>query len=259
MWGAKPVFSTDRTNEWFKVFTDSYKTEGILHPMLDLKLKHSKRVSEICSEIADSMGWDEYGDSWLAHTSGLLHDVGRFPQYSKYGTFFDSVSVDHGDLGAEIISREFDWEGIPENFRENVISAVKFHNKKLVPTDIKLGAYKWSCLVRDADKIDIFRMVEERIDKGTIFEMLPRHQSAEGLSSDLVEEIRKTGSGSYSNASSLQDYRLIQLTWGCDLNFPVSVATIKEEKIIERIREDLLPFGITDLVDDLISRIYSMA
>jgi len=256
---AKPVFSTDWTNKWFKSFTDNYKTEGILHAMLDLKFKHSKRVSLICSEIADSMGWDEYGDSWLAHTAGLLHDVGRFPQYSKYGTFFDSVSVDHGDLGAEIISREFDWEGIPENFRENVISAVKFHNKKLVPTDIKLGAYKWSCLVRDADKIDIFRMVEERIDKGTIFEMLPRHQPAEGLSSDLVEEIRKTGSGSYSNASSLQDYRLIQLTWGCDLNFPVSVATIKEEKIIERIREDLLPFGITDLVDDLISRIYSMA
>ena len=252
------MFSTDWTNKWFKSFTDNYKTEGILHAMLDLKFKHSKRVSLICSEIADSMGWDEYGDSWLAHTAGLLHDVGRFPQYSKYGTFFDSVSVDHGDLGAEIISREFDWEGIPENFRENVISAVKFHNKKLVPTDIKLGAYKWSCLVRDADKIDIFRMVEERIDKGTIFEMLPRHQSAEGLSSDLVEEIRKTGSGSYSNASSLQDYRLIQLTWGCDLNFPVSVATIKEEKIIERIREDLLPFGITDLVDDLISRIYSM-
>ena len=252
------MFSTDWTNKWFKSFTDYYKTEGILHAMLDLKFKHSKRVSLICSEIADSMGWDEYGDSWLAHTAGLLHDVGRFPQYSKYGTFFDSVSVDHGDLGAEIISREFDWEGIPENFRENVISAVKFHNKKLVPTDIKLGAYKWSCLVRDADKIDIFRMVEERIDKGTIFEMLPRHQSAEGLSSDLVEEIRKTGSGSYSNASSLQDYRLIQLTWGCDLNFPVSVATIKEEKIIERIREDLLPFGITDLVDDLISRIYSM-
>ncbi|MDO9544809.1 MAG: HD domain-containing protein [Synergistaceae bacterium] len=253
------MFSTDWTNKWFKSFTDNYKTEGILHAMLDLKFKHSKRVSLICSEIADSMGWDEYGDSWLAHTAGLLHDVGRFPQYSKYGTFFDSVSVDHGDLGAEIISREFDWEGIPENFRENVISAVKFHNKKLVPTDIKLGAYKWSCLVRDADKIDIFRMVEERIDKGTIFEMLPRHQPAEGLSSDLVEEIRKTGSGSYSNASSLQDYRLIQLTWGCDLNFPVSVATIKEEKIIERIREDLLPFGITDLVDDLISRIYSMA
>jgi hypothetical protein len=102
-------------------------------------------------------------------------------------------------------------------------------------------------------------MVEERIDKGTIFEMLPRHQLTEGLSPDLVEEIRMTGSGSYSNARSLQDYRLIQLTWGCDLNFPVSVNTVKEERIIERIREDLRPFGINELVDNLINRIYAMA
>lgn len=255
---AKPVFSTDRTNKWFKEFTDSYRTEGSIHPMLELKLKHSKRVSGICSEMAYSMGWDEDGDSWMAHSAGLLHDVGRFPQYKKYGTFFDSISVDHGDLGAEIILKQFDWEGIPDNLMENIISAVKFHNKKKVPTDLKLGAYKWSCLVRDADKIDIYRMVEERIDKGTIFEMLPRHQFSEGLSSDLVEEIRTTGSGSYSNARSLQDYRLIQLTWGCDLNFPISAATLKKEKIIERIREDLGPYGIKDLVDDIVNQIYSM-
>ena len=256
---GKPVFSADRTNEWFKGFTDDYKVRGALHPMLDLKLKHSRRVSAICSEIADSMGWDDYGDNWLAFTAGLLHDVGRFPQYSMYSTFFDSASVDHGDLGAEIITEKFEWEGIPENFRDNIIAAVRFHNKKTVPSDLKLGAYKWSCLVRDADKIDIYRMVEERMDNGTIYEMLPRHRMSEGLSPGLVEEIRETGTGSYSNARSLQDYRLIQLTWGCDLNFTVSVATLKEERIIERIREDLRSCGINDLVDDLVSRIYSMA
>jgi hypothetical protein len=37
------------------------------------------------------------------------------------------------------------------------------------------------------------------------------------------------------------------------------VATVKEERIIERIREDLSPFGINDLVDDLVNRIYAMA
>ncbi|MDD4160059.1 MAG: HD domain-containing protein [Synergistaceae bacterium] len=253
------MFSTDRTNEWFKSFTDNYKVSGILSPMLDLKLKHSKRVSEICSETACSMEWDEEGDRWMAYSAGLLHDVGRFPQYKTYGTFLDSKSVDHGDLGAEIIAKEFNWKGIPDNFRENIISAVKFHNKKKVPTNLKLGAYKWSCLVRDADKIDIYRMVQERIDNGTIFEMLPRHQAAEGLSSDLVEEVRRTGSVSYCNARSLQDYRLIQLTWGSDLNFPVSVAALREEKIIERIREDLRPYGINDLVDKIVNQIYSMA
>ena len=259
MQGAKLVFSTDRTNKWFKEFTDKYKIDGTFHPMLDLKFKHSRRVSAICSEIAYSMEWDEEGDSWLAASVGLLHDVGRFPQYRDYSTFFDSISVDHGDLGAEILINQFDWCGIPDNFREYIISAVKFHNKKKVPSCLKLGAYKWSCLVRDADKIDIYRMVEERIDNGTIFEMLPRHQMAEGLSAELVDEIRMTGSGSYSKARSLQDYRLIQLTWGCDLNFSVSVATLKKEKIVERIREDLNSYGINDLVDKIVKQIYSMA
>jgi hypothetical protein len=96
------------------------------------------------------------------------------------------------------------------------------------------------------------------MDNGTIYEMLPRHRMSEGLSPGLVEEIRETGTGSYSNARSLQDYRLIQLTWGCDLNFPISVATLKEEGIIERIREDLSPYGINNLVDKLVNRIYSM-
>ena len=258
MQGAKPVFSTDRTNKWFEDFTDKYKIDGTFHPMLDLKFKHSRRVSAICSEMAYSMEWDEEGDSWLAASVGLLHDVGRFPQYTDYSTFFDSISVDHGDLGAEIMINEFDWRGIPDNIKEYIISAVKFHNKKIVPSSLKLGAYKWSCLVRDADKIDIYRMVEERLDNGTIFEMLPRHQMTEGLTTELVEEIRMTGSGSYAKARSLQDYRLIQLTWGCDLNFPVSVATLKEEKIVERIREDLNSYGINDLVDKIVNQIYSM-
>ena len=256
---GKPVFSADSTKEWFKSFTDGYRVEGALHPMLELKLRHSRRVSAICSAIADSMGWNEYGDSWLALTAGLLHDVGRFPQYSMYGTFFDSASLDHGCLGAEIITEKFDWEGIPENFKDNIISAVRFHNKKTLPSDLKLGEYKWSCLVRDADKIDIYRMVQEQLDNGTIYEMLPRHRMSEGLSPELVEEIRKTGTGSYSNARSLLDYRLIQLTWGCDLNFPVSVVTLREEGIIERMCGDLRPCGIDDLIDSLVSRIYSMA
>ncbi len=81
--------------------------------MLDLKLKHSEKVSEICSEIADSMGWNENGDNWMAH-AGLLHDVGKFPQYSKYGTFFDSISVDHGiSQGRNTLKKEFNWDGIP--------------------------------------------------------------------------------------------------------------------------------------------------
>jgi hypothetical protein len=45
-------------------------------------------------------------------------------------------------------------------------------------------------------------MVQERLDNGTIYEMLPRHRMSEGLSPELAKR-KKTGTGSYSNARSL--------------------------------------------------------
>ncbi len=226
--------------------------------MLDMKKSHSRRVSEFCTMLADAMEWHEEEDAWIAYTIGLLHDVGRFPQYKKYGTFLDSASIDHGDLAKEILDKEFCWNNLPDKTKCCILTSVKYHNKKDVPASISLMAYRWCSLIRDADKMDIFHMVQDRIDNGTIFEMLPRHKPADGLSPSLIEEISQTGKGSYSNAHSLQDYRLIQLTWGCDLNFQVSVATLLEEGIFDRIVKDLRPYGIDGLIDTLIQKIHAM-
>ena len=39
----------------------------------------------------------------IASLIGLLHDIARFEQYTQYGTFKDLQSIDHGNLGAEIL------------------------------------------------------------------------------------------------------------------------------------------------------------
>lgn len=252
------MYSTEKVSKWFEDYTERFKTDGELPQMLKLKKNHSRRVCELSGLIADSMEWDEPGDGWLAYAVGLLHDVGRFPQYRDYGTFFDAASVDHGDLAAEILDKEFDWSDVPEKTKPVVLTAIKYHNKKEVSPNLPLVTYKWASLIRDADKIDIFHMIQSRIDNGTIFDLLPRHKKFSGLSQALVEEVRKNGTGSFSNAKSLQDFRLIQLTWGCDLNFPVSVATIREEGLFGRICDDLRPYGIDDLLDTLMERIASI-
>ncbi len=249
------MFSTENVDLWFEKYTDQFKIDGELPSMLTLKKKHSMRVSKICIAMAEAMEWEEEGDQWLAHTIGLLHDAGRFPQYMEYETFLDSASLDHGDLAAEILEKEFDWNDIHFYARQIVLTAVKYHNKKDVPTNMPLNTYRWVSLIRDADKMDIYRMVQNRINKGTIFDMLPRHKHVDGLSPELVEEISRNGKGSYSNARSLQDYRLIQLTWGCDLNFPISVISLKEERIFELICDDLKPYGIDNLIGKLMGKI----
>ena len=36
----------------------------------------------------------------------MLHDIGRFEQIKRYGTFNDSKSVDHGEFGADLLFKE---------------------------------------------------------------------------------------------------------------------------------------------------------
>jgi len=252
---AKLMFSNEKTSAWFEKFTDKFKANGALPKMLEMKKRHCRRVCELACAIRESMEWTEFGDDWLAYAIGLLHDVGRFPQYQKYETFLDAASLDHGDASEAILKEQFVWDCVPETIKNHLLAAVKYHNKIEIPSSLPIVAYRWCALARDADKIDIFHMVQHRLENGTIFDMLPRHEKVEGLTPELVEEIRKNGRGSYKYAKSLQDFRLIQLTWGCDLNFPVSVVTLKSERIFEKIIEDLRPWHIDDLLDSLQKKI----
>ena len=249
------MYKIETTEKWFNDYIDTFRRNGELAPLQELKRTHSRRVQQMASAIVESLGWDEPHDAWMAYAIGLLHDTARFSQYRDFQTFQDSASFDHGDRGAEILEKEFCWGGIDDSDKRKVLTAVRFHNKIAIPTDIPLSCYKWAAVIRDADKIDVFRMVQRRMDNGTIFEMFPRHKKVTGLSPALVDEIRQTGLGSYTNAHSIQDYRLIQLMWAFDLNYPVSIATLKDEGIFSRIADDLRPYGIDDLLDSLMKKI----
>lgn len=246
------MFFTDKAIAWFEKFTQVFESDGKLPPLLAQKKEHSYRTADNCVWLAAQMEWDEPGDDATAKAIGLLHDIGRFAQYQEYGTFADARSVDHGDLAAQILEESFDWSGISEKTKNAVIAAIRFHNKKELPATLSLYQYKWAALIRDADKIDIFRAIQKRIDNGTIYDMLPRHKMASGLSPALVDEIEQKGNGSYANAKSLEDYRLIQLTWIADLNYPYSIQLLKEEKLFERIFDDLKDRGIDPLLARLL-------
>lgn len=220
-----------------------------------VKIEHSKRVANIACAIGKSMKWCSEREFWLTYSLGLLHDIGRFPQYAEFGTFQDSQSFDHGDRGKTILDKEFFWRGVSEEDKQYLLTAVRYHNKKDIPLTLSDETLKWCSLIRDADKIDIFRMIQRRIDNKTIFDLLPRHKIVTGLTDALVNEIRLDCKGSYGNAKSLQDYRLIQLTWVLDLNFPISVSTLKKENIFDKIIEDLRPYGIDDLLNKLEEKI----
>ena len=78
----------------FKDYTANYDENNI---NIALKIAHTYRVAALSERIAKHVfnnNPDSVDISWLL---GLLHDIGRFEQVTKYGTFIDADSVDHAE------------------------------------------------------------------------------------------------------------------------------------------------------------------
>lgn len=154
-----------RAGQAFEHYVNRYNREA---PMIRLKAEHTHRVSALCEEIAESLGLSEE-ETELAWLIGLLHDVGRFEQQKRYGTFNDAVSIDHAKYGAEILFGERrEEQGEAENisirdFTEDdsedrvIWTAVYYHSAYRIPENLDERTAMFCNIIRDADKIDILR------------------------------------------------------------------------------------------------------
>lgn len=156
------MIDRQRAEAAFQAYTSGYDLND---SMIWHKAAHTRRVAANCERIATSLGMDGDGVDF-AWFLGLLHDIGRFEQVRRYGTFVDSVSVDHAEFGADLLFREklidrFPAEGLPEEWLRLLETAIRLHNKLDLPDGLDERTRRYCELIRDADKIDIFRVVAE--------------------------------------------------------------------------------------------------
>lgn len=230
---------------WFDGYVRSF---DLSIPMIQMKYEHSCDVMRIGERLVSALAWAPE-DATVGTAACLLHDTGRFSQYRDFGTYYDGASVDHGDRGYEALLSEFFGKpaetgsvdvnvnvNVDEEAQKVILQAVKWHNKKSLPV-LPSDVLPFCRLVRDADKLDVFRLVRRRMDEGTIGALLPRHKIDAPLSASLLDEVETLWSGSYKHASSLQDFLLIQLTWTLDVNFAPSLQILEESGVLTRIRD----------------------
>ena len=145
----------------FDTYVDQFDRDN---PMIYQKAVHSHKVAEIAERIARSLGQEKLVDfAWLL---GLLHDIGRFEQVKQYGTFADSQSVDHAELGADILFKDglieaFPTGTLPEGWQNTAETAIRQHNKLALSDGLDEYTRTLSNILRDADKVDIFRVLIE--------------------------------------------------------------------------------------------------
>ena len=206
-----------------------------------LKEEHTHNVCANIIRVAVDEGLDD-DRLLLAEATAILHDVGRFEQYHQFRTFRDSVSVDHAALGAEII-REIDLlADLFPHERDVVNHAVESHNVFLIPKHIQGDQLFFLKLLRDADKLDIWRVfienyelpVEKRSEVVVLgFPNLPE------CSPDVLEKVARREPVPLSSALTLSDFKLLQLAWVYDLTFAESFRIIVERDIVKRIAATL--------------------
>jgi len=227
----------ERFRNWFSNFgRDYYGGTEEDRRNIALKELHTKKVCENIGLIAADEGLPG-GDRLIALTVALFHDLGRFPQYRKYRTFNDAVSVNHGELGADVLSKSGLLETLPPSERELITLAVRYHNAFSLPRIEDGRAILFLKLIRDADKLDIWRVFlelfgqkrEERASAAGIG--LP---DSPGYSGQLVPVILEGKIIPLARVKNLNDYKLLQLSWIFGLYFRASYRLVKERGIIEK-------------------------
>ncbi len=138
-------------------------TDGQVRDMCTNKIIHTRYVAQNCTALAQYMGLDEY-DTALAWIIGELHDFARFGQIVNTKTFTDSDRFNHAKLGARILFVHGMIKDIIPNYSEVceqdrtvMYKAVYYHSDFALPDDLTDRERLFCNIIRDADKLDIFR------------------------------------------------------------------------------------------------------
>lgn len=234
----------DSLQAWFELYTDQFRDQdGGLHPLLELKRCHSLRVAGNARCIAEALRFS-LSERRLAETAGLLHDVGRFTQFVRYGSYRDSDTVDHGAEGRRVLEEQ-NRSLLPDPAdRELMLCVVEYHNRKQTDIPKGLGPEKarFLSLIRDADKLDIMELVLRAVVLDgfqELREMLPHIRLCRELSPGVLAEATKTGSVSNGNLITLSDFLVMMATWCYDMNYPPTRRLAIKRGILPRIRREL--------------------
>jgi hypothetical protein len=250
------ALSTHRLQEWFLGYADSFASpEPDVAYNLFLKKEHSLRVLQEIRGIAASIDLPPE-EGIIAETVALLHDVGRFEQYTRYKTFVDRKSVDHAELGIDIIKKTGILGDLTEKDRSLVLTAIGNHNRAAIDAHINGRTLLFCRMIRDADKLDIMHLLTShyrkagRGAKNAIDLNLP---AGNGISPEAVADLMSGRIVLFSHVKNGNDFKLLQMAWVFDISFPYSLIKIRENNFLGELKAALPDTGEVQKAFDFVS------
>jgi hypothetical protein len=229
---------------WFADYCASFTMPSEVDQRnIAIKRDHTHQVCLNVVRISEDLGLIA-PEARLSEAIALCHDVGRFPQYEQYKTFDDSISVNHAVLGTKVLLEHNALGSLPKHDQDIIVRSVTLHNVFTLPEGLDEQSLLFARLIRDADKLDILRVVIEYFeqDEGSRAEAvaLGLPDVPEGYSPEVLACLVRGEMARKDALTTLNDFKLLQLAWLYDLNFACSLRMVVERDYIQKI-SNMLP------------------
>lgn len=222
----------ERVKKAFAEYTRQYDSED---EKIRLKIVHTYKVADLSERIAVSLGLPEE-DVDLAWLIGMLHDVGRFEQVRRFNTFEDAKSVDHAQMGIHVL-----WEekrirdyisGSDED--ELIRLAIAQHNVYRIPEDLTARQAMFCNIIRDADKVDIFR-VNTEVALEDIYNVSSEELYSAVVTERVMEDFYQHHAVLRSHKASPVDHVVGHISLVFELVYPISLRIALEQGYVDRL------------------------
>lgn len=230
--------------------------------LIEQKYQHSLRVVASLVKMATQLNLNPSFQE-MSVVTGLLHDIGRFKQAFKYGSYADDLcysnSRNHGDVGFDVLTKEhgFEYLGVAPLYRPSIGIGVKFHCRNNLPSNFNYlgtpeliasnpvpfltGNYYFNLqerkiisillqMVRDADKLDI-------LYQRAIGEIEPIKRTMK-VKNDGLDRVAQRWGLSPSQIEALNPPDRIK-TVGAILQIPVSAIPLTKLKVATEIKNKI--------------------
>lgn len=253
----KPVINRKNVINAFAEYVRNYDPSD---EKIKLKIDHTYRVAGLCQRIAESLGLSE-PDVDIAWLLGMLHDIGRFEQIRRFGTFNDVQSLDHAEFGADLLFKEGLIRKFAEGYyeecelarsgneeAEQIIKnnehhnkdtgllemAIRQHNKYRVKEDLTERQRMFCDILRDADKVDIFK-VNADIPMEIIYDVTTEELKNGVITKEVLESFYKKETVLKSVRRSAVDHIVGHISLLFELVYKESYRQAKEQGYVYKL------------------------
>ena len=220
-------------NRAFLHYLDSFTVaDAHIREHFNIKKTHTYRVVHEIHSIARQSALSER-ETELARIIALFHDLGRFEQFLTYGTFNDDISENHARIAVRVLQQQRFFASFDDQTVKIITGAIENHNIPVLPEISDRDVLLFSRLLRDADKLDIWRLT---LDQNVAFtirnEKEPDHYRVPEM---ILSRFREGRVVLLEFAESMNDFRLLRLSWIFDMNFPATFSIIEKKEYIKKI------------------------